>query len=131
MGNVIRIKRVYDPPSGDDGLRVLVDRLWPRGLSRERARVDVWLKDVAPSDGLRKWFGHDDHKWAEFKKRYFGELDDLKEIPGPLGERSGKRVTLLYGARSEEHNNAAALKEYLALRRRAPGSSKDRGAPEG
>jgi len=110
---VIKVKRVYEPPSEDDGLRVLVDRLWPRGLSRESAKVDLWLRDAAPSDELRRWFGHDPSKWDEFKRRYFEELRGNRAVDKPLEVlRSGKTVTLLYAARSP-YNNAVALKEYL------------------
>ncbi len=112
----IALKRVYEAPAADDGIRILVDRLWPRGLAKADAGIDVWLKTVAPSDALRKWYGHDVGKWPEFKKRYFAELDAaqdaLKELRAHL--RQGK-VTLLYAASETEHNNAVALKAYLAL----------------
>lgn len=115
-----RTKRVYDAASPGDGVRVLVDRLWPRGLRRETARIDRWLKDVAPSDALRKWFGHDPARWDEFRNRYIAEL---KAVDEPLAElrklaRKGP-VTLLYGARDDAHNNAVALREYLTRRRAA------------
>jgi len=104
---------VVTSPSKDDGVRVLVDRLWPRGLSRESAKVDLWLRDAAPSDELRRWFGHDPFKWDEFKRRYFEELRGNRAVDKPLEVlRSGKTVTLLYAARSP-YNNAVALKEYL------------------
>jgi len=110
----IMTKRVYDNASASDGFRILVDRLWPRGLKKEEAGIDVWLKDVAPSDGLRKWYNHDPERWNEFKKRYF---EELSSNPAPVKEiacRAAKgKVTLLYGAKDEEHNNAHALKEYL------------------
>ncbi len=110
---MIKVKRVYEPPSEDDGLRVLVDRLWPRGLRREEAKVDLWLRDAAPSDELRRWFGHDPSKWDEFKARYFEELRGNRAVDKLLEVlRSGKTVTLLYAARSP-YNNAVALKEYL------------------
>ena len=113
---MIRVKRIYEDPSRDDGVRVLVDRLWPRGLSREKAKVDLWLKEIAPSDTLRKWFGHDETKWTQFEERYFAELDEKGEILERVSRMSKKRVTLLYGARDEKHNNAVALKEYLTVR---------------
>jgi uncharacterized protein YeaO (DUF488 family) len=111
--SVIRVKRVYDPPERSDALRILVDRLWPRGLSRERAAVDLWLKDLAPSETLRKWFGHDAARWTEFRKAYRRELgnDALKELAA-MGRE--KQVTLLYAAKDTDHNNAVALQEYLA-----------------
>ncbi len=111
---MIRVKRVYDAPAGDDGYRVLVDRLWPRGMSWERSRVDLWLKDIAPSHQLRRWFNHEPEKWVEFKKRYFAEIRDRTGALGSLLEKlKRERVTLLYGARDQRFNNAAALKEYL------------------
>lgn len=110
----IRLKRAYDEPSSQDGCRVLVDRLWPRGLSKEGAKIDLWLKEIAPSDGLRKWFGHDPAKWEEFRKRYFAELGERSESVEELREKAGDgRLTLVFGARDEEHNNAVALKEFL------------------
>jgi len=113
---MIRVKRVYDPPSNDDGIRILVDRLWPRGLSKDAAKVDLWLKDIAPSDELRRWFKHDPLKWDEFKSRYFEELKDNKTVNELINLlRDGKTITLLYSAKSP-YNNAAALKEYLESR---------------
>jgi uncharacterized protein YeaO (DUF488 family) len=110
---LIKVKRVYEPPSEDDGLRVLVDRLWPRGLSRESAKVDLWLRDAAPSDELRRWFNHDPSRWDEFKSRYFEELRGNRAVDQLLEVlRSGRTITLLYAARSP-YNNAVALKEYL------------------
>lgn len=111
---MIKIKRVYDEPDENDYFRVLVDRLWPRGLSKDRAKVELWLKDVAPSNDLRKWFAHDPEKWAEFKRRYYEELKDKKEKLYEITEKAqGGTVTLLYGAKDEKHNNAVALKEYI------------------
>jgi uncharacterized protein YeaO (DUF488 family) len=111
---VLRIKRVYLDPSEDDGERILVDRLWPRGLTKARAKVDLWLKEVAPSNELRKWFAHDPIRWPEFKRRYVAEL---KAADKPLTllkqETSRGTVTLLYGARDEEHNEAVVLLELL------------------
>ena len=111
---MIRIKRIYEEPSADDGLRVLVDRLWPRGISKARAQVDRWEKDIAPSTELRHWFGHDPAKWEEFLQRYRAELEDKKELLSQLREEAEERtVTLLYAAKDEEHNNAVALKRYI------------------
>lgn len=111
---MFKIKRIYDPPTEDDGFRILVDRLWPRGLSKKKARVDLWLKDIAPSPELRKGFCHDPQKWTEFKKKYFRELIDKKELIHLIIKEGEKQnVTLLYGAKDEEFNNAVALKEYI------------------
>jgi uncharacterized protein YeaO (DUF488 family) len=111
---MIGVKRVYDKPSPKDGLRVLVDRLWPRGLTKDRAAVDLWLKDVAPSVELRKWFEHDPAKWDQFQARYRKELskqkDGLKLLKAKAKEHT---VTLVYGARDEEHNGALVLKKIL------------------
>jgi uncharacterized protein YeaO (DUF488 family) len=106
----IGVKRVYEPPSKSDGKRVLVDRVWPRGLTKEKAAVDVWLKEVAPSTALRKWFGHDPERWTEFRQRYGEELRENSEAVSALRAltREGP-VTLVYGAHDEEHNNAVAL----------------------
>ncbi len=109
---MISVKRIYEKPSRNDGFRVLVDRLWPRGLKKENAGIDLWCKDIAPSDALRKWFSHDPRKWMEFKKRYFAELDDRSGALDCL-RNAGEDVTLLYGAKDEEHNNAVALREYI------------------
>lgn len=110
---VIRIRRIYDAPSRDDGYRALVDRLWPRGISKETAGIDIWLKNVASSDELRKWFSHEPQKWGDFKKRYFAELDHKQEILGPIIEKHGKGVILLYAAKDQQHNNVVALREYI------------------
>jgi len=106
----IDIKRVYNEARESDGFRILVDRLWPRGLNKERANVDLWLKDIAPSEELRKWFSHDPAKWDEFKQRYFQELDHKKELVSIIIQkvREGK-VTLLYAAKEEKFNNGMAL----------------------
>jgi len=110
----IHLKRAYDEPSENDGYRVLVDRVWPRGVSKEDADLDEWMKDAAPSPDLRKWFGHDPEKWEEFKRRYFKELDKKPESLKPLVQRAKKgRITLVYGSKEERYNNAVALKEYL------------------
>ena len=110
----VKLKRVYDPPKPADGFRVLVDRLWPRGVSKSSARIDLWLKEIAPSAALRKWFGHDPLKWDTFRARYFRELQKNPEAVAQLNEiiRNGP-VTLLFAAKDQEHNNAVALKEYL------------------
>jgi uncharacterized protein YeaO (DUF488 family) len=113
---IIKVKRVYDEPSSDDGVRVLVDRLWTRGLSKESAKIDLWLRDVAPSDELRKWFNHDASKWEEFKRRYFKELENNKAVNELINLlRDRRTITLLYSAKSP-YNNATALKEYLELK---------------
>jgi len=111
---MIRLKRAYDPPAEADGTRFLVDRLWPRGIKKEDLRIDGWLKEVAPSDDLRKWFHHDPDKWEEFRARYAKELDKKPEALDPVREaaRQGD-VTLIFAARDTEHNNGVALKAYL------------------
>lgn len=113
-GNEVAIKRVYEPPADSDGQRVLVDRLWPRGLAKDKADVALWLKAIAPSTELRKWFGHDPDKWPEFQKRFRAELNDnaeaVKELRGLI---SKGKVTLLYSAHDEAHNNAVVLAAYL------------------
>jgi len=110
----VRIKRVYEEPSEDDGRRILVDRLWPRGLTKEKARVDLWLKEIAPSNELRKWFGHEPKKWPEFKRRYGEELKKLGEPLALLRQEAGRgKITMLYGERDEEHNEAVVLQELL------------------
>jgi uncharacterized protein YeaO (DUF488 family) len=115
---MIQVKRVYEEPSDSDGVRILVDRLWPRGLSKERAAIDQWLKDLAPSTTLRKWFAHDPAKWKEFQTRYAAELAEKGELLKELKQRSGKdTVTLLYGARDDEHNEAVVLQSVLKRRR--------------
>lgn len=110
----LKIKRVYEKPAKEDGRRILVDRLWPRGLTKEKAHIDLWLKEIAPSTALRKWFGHDPAKWDEFQKRYRLELKTNKERVSLLKEEQQKGVvTLVYGAKDEEHNEALVLKEWL------------------
>lgn len=112
----IRIKKVYEKPDKHDGRRILVDRLWPRGLTKEKASVDLWLKDIAPSTELRKWFGHDPSKWKEFKKRYLTELKDNHEQIRLLKQELDKGVvTLVYAAKDEEHNEAVVLQENSKL----------------
>jgi uncharacterized protein YeaO (DUF488 family) len=111
---MIHIKRAYEPPGAEDGSRYLVDRIWPRGVTKEQLRLKGWYKEVAPSNELRHWFGHEPSHWTEFKKRYYLELDNNQEAWNLLLEeaRSGG-ITLVYGAKDKEHNNAIALKEYL------------------
>ncbi len=111
---MIKTKRVYESAEPGDGTRFLVERLWPRGMRKEALHMDAWLKDVAPSDELRRWFGHDPAKWSAFRERYFAELQSRSEVIQPIVEaaRLGN-VTLLYSAHVTEHNNAVALKEYL------------------
>jgi len=110
----IRVKRVYEPPAPEDGKRFLVERLWPRGFKKEELALDGWLRDVAPSDELRRWFRHDPQKWEEFQRRYFAELEAKPEVWRPLLETArAADVTLLYSARDEAHNNAVALKAFL------------------
>jgi uncharacterized protein YeaO (DUF488 family) len=116
MKQEIKIKRVYDKPDKHDGRRILVDRLWPRGLTKNAAKVDLWLKDIAPSPELRKWFGHDPEKWPEFRKRYLAELKHNREAVQHLKEELDKGpATLIYGARDEQHNAAVVLKENSRL----------------
>lgn len=111
---MIQLKRAYDDPSPDDGTRVLVDRLWPRGVSKEEAALDAWLKEIAPSDELRQWFDHDPEKWDEFCRRYHDELDAKDKLVDSLcGEADEGPLTLVYAAKDREHNNAVALKVYL------------------
>jgi uncharacterized protein YeaO (DUF488 family) len=111
---MIKLKRVYEEPSSRDGVRVLVERLWPRGLTKKRAAVDLWLKDVAPSPELRKWFGHDPARWEQFQKRYGRELRERKDAIRLLKQKMKEgMVTLVYAARDEEHNGALALKRHL------------------
>ncbi|MBC9930482.1 DUF488 domain-containing protein [Chitinophaga qingshengii] len=111
---MIQTKRVYEDFSESDGYRILVDRLWPRGLTKEKAHVDEWLKDIAPSDALRKWFHHETGKFSEFRTRYLAELKDKKELLEEIRQRAKHhRVTLLYGAKDTEHNQAQVLLEVL------------------
>jgi uncharacterized protein YeaO (DUF488 family) len=110
----VRLKRVYEPPSPEDGVRVLVDRLWPRGLRKADAAVDRWMKDVAPSTELRQWFGHDPERWQEFRRRYARELQQHSTSIGELRELvRHDTVTLVFGARDEEHNDAVVLREVI------------------
>jgi uncharacterized protein YeaO (DUF488 family) len=110
----IAVKRIYEPAAKADGYRVLIDRLWPRGLKKDNVSLDLWAKELAPSTALRQWFGHEPARWDGFRHRYASELDASTEHWRQLAERAARhRVTLLYGARDEEHNNAVALKMYL------------------
>ena len=112
---MINLKRAYEPPAPEDGFRVLVERLWPRGLKKEALALDLWLKDIAPSPELRRWFGHDPAKWEEFCRRYWAELAGRPAVVKLLREKLAEgRVTLVYGSRDEEHNAAVALKKFLA-----------------
>ncbi|MES2390465.1 MAG: DUF488 domain-containing protein [Acidobacteriota bacterium] len=111
----LQLKRVYDPPALTDGTRILVDRLWPRGLTKEKAHLDLWLKDVAPSTELRKWFGHDPERWSEFRRRYLAELKLLPDQIAELKKAVSKgHTTLLYGAKDEQHNEAIVLQQLLS-----------------
>jgi uncharacterized protein YeaO (DUF488 family) len=111
----IKLKRVYEKPDEKDGYRILVDRLWPRGLTKEKAAVDLWLKDIAPTTELRKWFNHDPEKWKEFQKKYLNEIEENKEAVSTLKEHLKKgTVTLLYGAKDEVHNEALVVKNYFS-----------------
>jgi uncharacterized protein YeaO (DUF488 family) len=110
----IRIKRVYEEPDKDDGVRILVDRLWPRGLTTEKARVDLWLKEIAPSTELRKWFAHDPKKWKKFRGRYETEIRHKDDLIKVLNQKAREgTITLIYGARDEKHNEALVLKHIL------------------
>ncbi|MGE5222195.1 MAG: DUF488 domain-containing protein [Omnitrophica WOR_2 bacterium] len=115
---MIQLKRAYEPASKDDGQRILVERLWPRGISKDKANLTAWIKDAAPSPELRKWFNHDPAKWDEFSRRYRAEL---KQQPEALEQLKGYinkgKVTFVYGARDEQHNSAQILKEYLEKER--------------
>lgn len=115
---MIKHKRIYDKYEKNDGFRILVDRLWPRGISKEDSKIDLWLKDIAPSDSLRKWFNHDPEKWDEFQQKYKKELKDNSEILQTLIEiiENKKNITLLYAAKDTEHNNAIILKRILGTR---------------
>jgi len=111
---VIRLKRVYDPVDGGDGTRLLVERLWPRGIKKDALRIERWVKDVAPSTELRKWFGHDPEKWEEFRRRYIAELRGNPEAWEAIAEAARQgTVTLVYSSHDAEHNNAVALREFL------------------
>ena len=123
---MLKVKRAYDPASRRDGTRLLVERLWPRGLSKARLQVSAWLKDVGPSTELRKWFSHDPEKWSLFRTRYFRELDSRPDAWRPIvaAARRGT-VTLVYSSHDELHNNAVALKDYVRAKMRTPSASPD------
>lgn len=112
---MINIKRSYLPPEEGDGLRILVDKLWPRGVSKKDLKLDSWMKEIAPSSELRKWFAHDPERWDEFKSKYLGELEDKKELIDHLKimEKFNGTLTLIYSAKDEKHNNAVVLRELL------------------
>lgn len=113
----LKLKRVYEDSERSDGARFLVERLWPRGIKKEQLKLDAWLKNVAPSDSLRRWFGHDPLKWSEFQKKYRAELSDNPDAWKPILEAAKRgRVTLLYSSRDTEHNNALVLKSFLEER---------------
>ena len=121
---MITLKRAYDPISRTDGTRFLVERLWPRGISKAKLRVNAWLKEVGPSTELRKWFNHDPDKWDEFRRRYFLELDSQPEAWRPIVSAARRgRVTLVYSSRDTQHNNAVALQEYLQAKSRRSATS--------
>ncbi|MEK6224278.1 MAG: DUF488 domain-containing protein [Thermodesulfobacteriales bacterium] len=110
----IKLKRIYEEPETSDGIRILVERLWPRGLSKEKAKVDIWLKDAAPSTELRKWFSHDPEKWEEFKQRYYNELLQKERLlKDTVKVKLKEKITFVYASKEEEFNNAVALKEYV------------------
>jgi uncharacterized protein YeaO (DUF488 family) len=124
---VIRTKRTYDPASRGDGRRILVERLWPRGMKKGSLAADAWMKEVAPSTELRKWFGHRPERWAEFRRRYWEELDANPGVWKPIRDASRRGpVTLLYSARDTEHNSAVALRDYLERGRARPGKLRGR-----
>lgn len=112
---MITIKRIYDQSETKDGFRILVDRLWPRGMTKEKAKIDLWLKEIAPSNELRKWFSHDPEKWDDFVKKYKKELKDKQELLKTIKqlEKNEGAITLLYAAKDEKHNEAVVLKEII------------------
>lgn len=111
---MIKIKRAYEPAQKIDGYRILVDRLWPRGVSKAKAKLDLWLKDIGPSTGLRKWFNHDPKKWGKFKHKYLLELKNKKELLSIIRDKSRKIVTLVFAAKDEKYNNAVVIKDILS-----------------
>ncbi|MDD5598624.1 MAG: DUF488 family protein [Victivallaceae bacterium] len=116
---MLKIKRIYDEPDDSDGFRILVDRLWPRGVTKQRAKLDLWLKDIAPSTELRKWFGHDLQRWQEFYNRFVLELEVKKELLELIAKREkAGTVTLLFAGRDEKHNEAVILKEIIDSRQK-------------
>ena len=109
----IQVKRIYEAAHPQDGFRIFVDRLWPRGMRKEKANIDLWLKEIAPSDSLRNWFNHEPEKWEEFKRRYSQELDQNHELVEQRTQHANNKVTFLFSAKNETHNHAVALREYL------------------
>lgn len=123
---MIQLKRAYEAAAKSDGLRILVERLWPRGVSKEKAAIDLWLKDIAPSAELRKWYGHDPDKWSEFRKRYRAELRANKDVVSQLKQKIAKRtVTFVFAASDTEHNSAVVLKEFLERTRTRTNAARD------
>jgi uncharacterized protein YeaO (DUF488 family) len=119
LRRMVRLKRAYDLPSRQDGFRILVERLWPRGLTKEKAKIDLWLKEIAPSPGLRRWFGHDPKKWPEFRRRYAAELRRNRDSLRIIRQRMKRgRVTFVFAARDEERNSALVLRDFLKQRGR-------------
>ena len=118
MSSRVWLRRAYEPPTRNDGYRVLVDRIWPRGVSKEELQIDEWCRDIAPSDALRHWFDHDPSRWAQFCEHYRAELDENADLVATIVNRTKSgRVTLVYAARDKEHNNAAALRDVIDARR--------------
>jgi uncharacterized protein YeaO (DUF488 family) len=125
---MVKLKRAYEPVSSTDGIRLLVERLWPRGLSTENLKLDGWIREVGPTTQLRKWFGHDPGKWSRFRTRYFRELDTRPESWQPIASLAKRRtVTLVYSSHDSEHNNAVALRDYLRLKALPPARRRRRG----
>jgi uncharacterized protein YeaO (DUF488 family) len=110
---VIKVKRIYEPPEPDDGMRILVERLWPRGVRRESAAIDLWMREIAPSHELRTWFSHDPSKWEEFKRRYWEEIKDRREFEELVELAKRGNVTLIFSTKSLNYNNAVALKQFI------------------
>jgi uncharacterized protein YeaO (DUF488 family) len=128
----IALKRIYEPPAKDDGARILVDRLWPRGISSAKARLDLWLRDIAPSDELRHWFAHDPKRWPEFKRRYKAELKGRSDELRPIRDALAKgKATLLFAAHDEAHNNAVVVKELVERSARASAKRRAKGLDAG
>ena len=129
---MIKLKRVYEEDTPDDGVRYLIERLWPRGIRKESLHIDAWLKEAGPSTELRKWFSHDPEKWPEFRRRYSAELDHAKDVWTPIREAAERgTVTLLYSSHDTEHNNAVALKEYIERKMGAEAHTTERGHHHG
>ena len=116
---MVRIKRIYEPADDRDGYRILVDRLWPRGLSKETANIDLWMKDIAPSSALRKWYGHEPKKWERFRQKYLAELESETGVLSQLRDiiKQNRTVTFLYGSKDDAHNQAVVLKDFFDSRR--------------